>query len=401
MNNAKIIQSDQNIALGYLKAALIVLIVALHSVAAYIIVVPSIPSYSSLFTEPRNWIFYPIRDTQFSFGFTFYFLYIDVFVMALMFFLSGLFVWKSILRKGSRIFLRDRFLRLGLPFVILVLIASPLTYYPSYLVIEGFHSLSDFSSQWLSQKSWPASIYWFLSLLLAFNCIAVLIFKLIQKRKQSPAPTRSGIFNYPAVLAGLLFLFSACAYFPMALIYGHWSAWTCFGHFFTFQTSRLFFYAAYFIAGCIIGAVGIEQGLFTPDGRLAKRWPYWLGAAIVSYMVYFIIIILTSASSFLSYPQKMIMGFSFLLCCTASVFAFLALFIRFAQSHSRLYDSLQENAYGIYLFHIIFVTWLLYALLTVHISVIAKGFIVFICALLLSWGTTAALRRIPAVARVI
>ena len=37
--------------------------------------------------------------------------------MTLMFFISGLFVWGSLQQKGAERFLRDRLLRLGVPFV--------------------------------------------------------------------------------------------------------------------------------------------------------------------------------------------------------------------------------------------------------------------------------------------
>jgi surface polysaccharide O-acyltransferase-like enzyme len=63
--------------------------------------------------------------------------------------------------------------------------------------------------------------------------------------------------------------------------------------------------------------------------------------------------------------------------------------------------SLSRNAYGIYLTHYGFVMWLQYALLPAAIPAAAKAAIVLSAALAASWTTTAALRRIPAVARVI
>jgi hypothetical protein len=53
------------------------------------------------------------------------------------------------------------------------------------------------------------------------------------------------------------------------------------------------------------------------------------------------------------------------------------------------------------LIHYAFVSWLQYALLRTALPAIAKGSLVFSGTVLLSWGATAALRRIPAVARVI
>ena len=44
--------------------------------------------------------------------------------MSLMFFLSGLFVPSSLARKGSGTFLSDRFLRIGLPLILVVDVAD-------------------------------------------------------------------------------------------------------------------------------------------------------------------------------------------------------------------------------------------------------------------------------------
>ena len=49
----------------------------------------------------------------------------DTFFMALMFFVSGLFIWQSLRGKGSVSFLRDRILRLGIPFLFGVSVILP------------------------------------------------------------------------------------------------------------------------------------------------------------------------------------------------------------------------------------------------------------------------------------
>jgi surface polysaccharide O-acyltransferase-like enzyme len=93
-------------------------------------------------------------------------------------------------------------------------------------------------------------------------------------------------------------------------------------------------------------------------------------------------------------------GFTFTLSCAASSMAFLALFVRFAKPR-KIFDSLRENAYGVYLIHYGLVSWLQYALLKAPLSAMEKGFLVFAGALGLSWIAIAAIRRVPAVARVI
>jgi len=53
-----------------------------------------------------------------------------------------------------------------------------------------------------------------------------------------------------------------------------------------------------------------------------------------------------------------------------------------------------------YLVHYPVVAWPQFALPTVVLSPIAKGAIVFVGAVVLSWGAVVALRRIPVIARV-
>jgi surface polysaccharide O-acyltransferase-like enzyme len=77
------------------------------------------------------------------------------------------------------------------------------------------------------------------------------------------------------------------------------------------------------------------------------------------------------------------------------------MFLRFGGTRVRVMDSLCKNAYGIFLVHYLFVTWMQYFLLRAHLAALAKGSIVFLGALVFSWVFVAALRRIPRVALVI
>ena len=75
------------------------------------------------------------------------------------------------------------------------------------------------------------------------------------------------------------------------------------------------------------------------------------------------------------------------------------MFLRFTGRHRPVFESLADNAYGIYLVHYVFVLWLQYMLLHAPLFAIAKAAIVFTGALMLSWATTAAVCRIPIGAR--
>src|SRR5881392_888512 len=68
-------------------------------------------------------------DPKFFFGFDMIVLATDSFFMAMFFFLSGLFVWPGIARKGPAKYLSDRLVRLGIPFAICAFTIIPLAYY--------------------------------------------------------------------------------------------------------------------------------------------------------------------------------------------------------------------------------------------------------------------------------
>ena len=79
----------------------------------------------------------------------------------------------------------------------------------------------------------------------------------------------SRAYRTPVALFGTVVAISALAYIPMALVFSPIS-WTTFGPF-TFQTSRLFHYAAYFLIAVGLGAFGLDRELFAHDGKLAKH----------------------------------------------------------------------------------------------------------------------------------
>ena len=114
----------------YLRAFITLLVLLHHSVLAYMVLWPAQPGTFKIMPSP-------IIDPQRWGGFDVLVIFDDTFFMALMFLLSGLFVWPSLDRKGGATFLRDRFLRLGVPFAVTAGMLMPLAYYPSYAVTRA------------------------------------------------------------------------------------------------------------------------------------------------------------------------------------------------------------------------------------------------------------------------
>ena len=136
--------SRSSLALDNLRAVVILIVLAFHSVLAY---VQWIPQRSAGFNDPPyQWRSFPIVDSHRWFGFDLFCAWQDVYLMSLIFLLSGLFVWPSLVRKRNWGFLRDRLLRLGIPFVFGIIFLVPVAIYPAYRVSAPDPSVTDYWS---------------------------------------------------------------------------------------------------------------------------------------------------------------------------------------------------------------------------------------------------------------
>src|SRR5260370_37715002 len=147
-------------ALDNLRAFVILLVLSFHSVLAYLRFLPAEPFVFD--APPYLWRAFPIVDSQRWFGFDLYCAWQDVFLMSLFFFLSVLFVWPSLGRKGIPRFLYDRLLRLGVPFALVVAFLMPLALYPTYLQTAAEPSIAAYWRHWLPLPFWPRRPMWFL-----------------------------------------------------------------------------------------------------------------------------------------------------------------------------------------------------------------------------------------------
>src|SRR5258707_834640 len=104
--------SRSSVALSNLRGFAIVMVVAFHAFIAYLGSQPASPLPFD--APPYAWLANPIVDSARWFGFDLFCALQYVYLMHLMFFLSGLFVWPSLSRKGARTFLYDRLVGLGI-----------------------------------------------------------------------------------------------------------------------------------------------------------------------------------------------------------------------------------------------------------------------------------------------
>ena len=379
----------RNAALDRARTFITMLVLIHHSVIAY--------------------TYYGHTDRQSFLGFDGVVLFNDSFFMSAMFFLSGLFVWPSLQRKGTGWFLRDRWWRLGLPFIICALILMPIAYYAVELRLHPNVSFTAFWWRTVTVGPWPSGPAWFVWVLLALDVLAAVVYRAAPACVEAIGRLSLASFARPGLFFWALLIGSIIVYVPAVLHFGA-SRWFAAGPV-AIQASRILLYLLYFFAGVGIGAVPFDKGLLAGDGGLARRWPVWLAATIATYScIIALIYIKHGVLPDVNHQPlwwEIAYALAFVSYSAAQTFNVLALFLRFSNDGSSILDPLRDSAYGIYLIHYVPVLWLQYALYDIslspvmQVSAIIKAVIVFVLTLATSWAATAALRKIPGATRVL
>jgi peptidoglycan/LPS O-acetylase OafA/YrhL len=379
----------RNAALDRARTFITLLVLIHHSVIAY--------------------TYFGHTDREAFLGFDGVVLFNDSFFMAAMFFLSGLFVWPSLQRKGTGWFLRDRLWRLGLPFAVCALFLMPLAYYAVELRQHPEISFAAFWWKTVTVGPWNSGPAWFVWVLLAFDVLAAIVYRAAPGLVEAIGRLSLASYSRPRLFFWALLIASVIAYVP-AVHYLGASRWFTIGPV-AVQASRILLYLVYFFAGVGIGAVPFDRGLLAADGGLTRHWPVWLAATIATYGS--IIALIYIKHSVLPDVQHQPLWWeiayvlAFVAYSAAQTFNILALFLRFSNDGSSILDPLRDSAYGIYLIHYVPVLWLQYALYdfsfspVMQVSAIIKAVIVLVLTLAFSWAATAALRKIPGATHVL
>jgi surface polysaccharide O-acyltransferase-like enzyme len=375
--------TTRNLALDRARTFLTLVVLLHHAV---------IPYTHFGHTDPTSWI-----------GFDAVVLATDSFFMAMFFFLSGLFVWPSLAHKASLAFVRDRLLRLGLPFAIAALTIIPIAYYAIALRQQPDLNFAEFWWKTVTVGPWPSGPIWFVWVLLAFDLTASALYRLSPRLLDPINRLSLRGFGRPAEFFVFLLIVTALLFVPARLYYGP-SHWFELGPF-SVQASRVLLYAAYFFIGAGIGAANFDRGLLSSEGGLAKSSWGWAVATLVPYCLMWGLIAIKR--EILGNPPvqpgwyEASYGLFFVAFSAAILFAILAFFLRFRRSGWSMLDPMQADAYGIFLVHYPIVLWLQYWLFDFGLPAIAKAALAFAVTVALSWAVTAALRRLPGAKRVL
>jgi len=380
-----------SLPLRNLRGVAILLILAIHSFTAYLSAQPAHQLSFDLAVNDWEWRAFPINDADRWVGFDLFCAFLFPYVMQLMFFVSGFFVWQSLRRKGWQTFLGHRLLRLGVPFLLGTYLLIPVAFYPVYRITAVDPSWSAFWSHWTALPITPTGPMWFLWFLFALNIGAAALYCLSPRTGRSPAELLAKAVDqaHTSRLFIVLICISAAAYLPLSEYYPPWQ-WIEFGPF-EFPPAYAPQYVIYFLLGLTLGANDFERGLLDLNGVLVRRWAIWVFGSFLSFLLWIIPTAIVVKGTGASVPGLQLVGnLGLVIFVGAACFGMTAVFLRFGNRHWPIIGSISEHAYGIYFFNYTIVLWLQYALLDLRFTAFGKGLIVFIVAAVSSWAVAAA-----------
>jgi hypothetical protein len=384
-------QNSRTLWLDYLKSFITVLVIAHHASLAY-------TTFAWFDSTAYIQSTAPIVDNKRWIGMDVFENFNDIFFMFLMFFIGGIFLVKSMEKKGMATFLKDRVKRLFIPFLFLGTPLMLLAYFPAYYTAYGKLSLSCYLADFFTVESWPPGPPWFIGILFVFNLILGITYPFLKPVFQRWSNSICYFTNRPITLFTVLFCITFTFYVPFAYFLGE-GKWVSFGPL-DFQLSRLAAYFCYFLLGAVAGMSDFENHIFSLHSRLVVQWKYFLLLSLVFYSALTYHNITDILGQFVdngSMPELaawMIYYTLYVGSCTASCIGFTGMFRALVKKSCPLWNSLSQNAYLIYLLHYIFVVWIQFFLLQCEVSAGLKFMIVFVLSLSASWIFSIWLRKI-------
>ena len=380
-------------SIDYLRTTLTLMVLAHHSSLAYTTFAHFDKQDMSRSTAPvvdiTRWAFFDYAEN-----------FNDVFFMSLMFFLSGLFVYPALRHHGSFRFIRDRFLRLGLPFAFAVVFLMPIAYYASWQIAGRDAGFPDFYRR-LAGIGFAAGPPWFIWVLLMFDIVLALLLMPFQRYISAAGRGMQALQRRPVMTMGGILVLGSIVYIPLMFRYG-FGTWT---NFITsplsFQVCRIGLYAMWFVFGFLVGVPGYAKGLLSREGLLARYWPVWVLGCIVAYNALWFMPRWPLVHQLSRSGQRTLEALLWVTSCVASCFAFLAFFRGVDLPQRTWMNSLTRSAYVMYLVHYVFITWTQRIVLDQPVHASIKFLFVFLSTILLSWMTAQIVLRIPKVRSII
>jgi surface polysaccharide O-acyltransferase-like enzyme len=303
-------------------------------------------------------------------------LIVDTFLMPTMFFIAGYFALVPMRTKTAWEYLKSRFTRLMVPWIVAVFTLIPL-YKIVFLYSRGLPQ-----EHWTTYFHFTNGIYsqnwlWFLPVLFLFN----VLFVFVSKIKLDLSRLTLGRALWGALFVGLGYGF----YFDILGLQG-WTKTPVLD----FQNERLLIYFLAFLVGALCRKLG------TFDKPLGSKKLYifvcstsWI--PMNAYLFLIIVSFLYPGYYFLSeYVDALILRTSYLLTLLSMVYLLVVTFRRYLKSQGRTGAALSSSSYGVYIIHVVVMGALALALLDAPVPSLLKHLVLalstFLVSSLLVWS---------------
>lgn len=319
----------------------------------------------------------------------------QAYFMGFLFLISGYFVARSYDRRGAKKFLKDRFIRLGIPTLIYMLVIHP---FIIYVIIGNSWERPGFFEYYLNYvfrldflgESGPL---WFAFALLIFNCIYVII----RTFTKTPAASEERKLPGTSAVVFLILLITICA-FLIRIVQ-------------PIDTSILNMQLCFFSQYIILFIAGVKAGRYDWFSKLSyKTGRRWLLAALIPGILIWLILMVTGGAldgGFDLYKGGLhwqsaayALWESFI--AVAMAIGLIALFREKFNKQSKLVKMLSDNSFSVYMFHAPIIICVSLAIMDLHIYLIAKYLLACVIGISLSFLiSNYILRNIPLLKKVL
>lgn len=312
---------------------------------------------------------------------------------SIMFFIAGYFAMAPLIQKGAGRFLKGKLIRLGLPYLIGVVILTPLA---SFIAYCSWGNRINYFKYWLCEFFKPQHYvqyqFWFLGVLLCFCFILGLVFSIFKRRisaleikggKPSPLFLIGFIAITTGMYVGVEHFYPGVLFTNLYVLY--------------FQTAMLLVYAAYFCLG-----IYAYQNDWFKTGYQPQILP-WTFVYAISVFSYLITLIFTIGNHRGPHPAFIIplMDLSLNVSILSALLMMLAFFQKHAGGGGLVLRAISDSSYSTYIVHYLAVYLIIYTSSGVPLPLFLKYFMQIGAGVLISWGTGYALKKTPGLNRIL
>ncbi|SDJ82096.1 Fucose 4-O-acetylase [Nonomuraea jiangxiensis] len=346
-------------AVDNLRIVLTVLVIAHHCAVTY----GNIPLW--FYTEPAQDATGAVLDILVVFN--------QAFFMGFFFLISGLFTPGSYERKGARLFVRDRLVRLGIPLLVFLILLRPLANFPGYLAVD-----MPYWQYYL--LSWDPGPMWFVEVLIVF-ALAFAAWRSLR----APAGREPSPLTFPAIVLFVL---------GLAVVTALWRILVPVGSYVPVLGLPTPYYLPQYASMFAIGCVAFRRGWFESLPARAG----WLGLVMAGVSA----VVLLPLSAVTTGAVSSVLGALWESAFAVSMIIGLSVVFR-----RRFNDQgprgrfLSEHAFTVYIVHPIVLVALGYALSRLQAVAVVKFAIMLVLALPLCWALAYAVRSLPGAKRVL